>query len=333
MATLPMQLLAGGVVLFILIWPRITRVVPGSLVALLVSSAFALALGMPVTLLGPLPSGLPSPSLPLDAVTLATLPSLIKSGLVIALLGSIESLMAALVVDEMTGTRHRSDKELFGQGLANVIAPIFGGLAGTGAIVRSAVNVRAGGRTPLASVLHSLLIAAVVLWLGGLAAYIPVPTLWGILIATSIGLVEWESIRERVRAPRGDSAVMLTTTFVTVAEDLTSGVAAGLALSFVLFTLRMSALPVHRKEQDGAVMLMLEGPLFFGVARRFLEQVESVPIGVSQVWDLTHVTSVDATGAAVLKQAREAVEHQGAAVSIIGLQAGPRQVLTRMEVI
>lgn len=333
MATLPMQVAAAGVVGLILIWPRITRAIPGSLVALPLSAVVVLLVGAPVRLLGALPSSLPTPSVPIGAFTLEAMPTLVQSGLLIALLGTIETLLSAVVLDDMTGTKHDSDKELFGQGLANLIAPLFGGLAGAGAIVRSAVNVRAGGRTPLAAVINSLFLAAVLLWLGPFIAYVPIPALWGVLIATSIGLVDWSSIRALTRTPISESLVMMTTTVLAVVQDLATGVAVGLALSFVFFTFHMSRIPVLRREEEGKVVLTLVGPLFFGVAKKFMEEVEAIPFGKPQVWDLSYVTSVDVTGATVIKQALAIAERQGSTVSIVGLQEEPKQLLTRMEVI
>lgn len=337
MFSLPEQVLAAAVVLWILLWPRVNRhlpwPVPGSLVALAAATAATIWLNLPVKLLGPLPTGLPAPSFPLAGITLASAPVIVKAGLVIALLGTIESLLAALVVDEMTGTRHHSDREIFGQGLANAIAPCFGGLAGTGAIVRSAVNVRSGGRTPLAAVIHSLLILAVALGLGRYTAVIPVPALWGILIATSFGMVEWHSLGEIARAPKSDSAAMLVTTLLTVVEDLTVGVAAGLLLSFILFTIRMAGLPVRRINYGKAIALTVDGPMFFGVARAFMDAVESVPPGTPQIWDFSQVPMIDATGAAMLRKTKEEAERRGSQVTLVGLQARPRAVLERMGIL
>ncbi len=325
--------LAAGVVLLIVIWPRIARSVPGSLIALLGGTAVTLLWHLPVKLLGPMPSGLPTLQFPLAGLELAAIPALLQAGVIIALLGTIESLLAAIVVDDLTGTRHRSDREIFGQGLANLIAPLFGGLAGTGAIVRSAVNVRAGGRTPLAALVHSALILAITLGLGRYAALIPVPVLWGILIATAFGMVEWESLRDLVRAPKADSAVMIVTTVLTVVEDLTVGVAAGLLLSFVLFTIGMSRAAVEREERNGAVVLRIDGPLFFGVAKRFQEAVENAPHGMPQVWDMSRVSRIDATGAAILRKARQEAEQRGTPVILTGLQEHPRAVLERLRVL
>lgn len=327
------MILAVGVVALIVIWPRITQVVPGSLVALLGGTAIVLLWHIPATLLGPLPSGLPAPHFPLAGVEMASIPTVIKAGLIIALLGTIESLLAAMVVDEMTSTRHHSDREIFGQGLANLVATVFGGLAGTGAIVRSAVNVRAGGRTPLAALIHSALILGITLGLGTYAALIPVPVLWGILIATAFSMVEWESVRDLFRAPESDSAVMIVTTVLTVVEDLTVGVLAGLLLSFVLFTVRMSQAIVTQEHRQGAVVLRIDGPFFFGVAQRFLEAVESTPTRVPQVWDMSRVSTMDATGAAILRKAHREAERQGKTVILAGMQQQPRDVLNRLEVL
>lgn len=327
------MMLTAAVVAVILIWPRITQSVPGSLVALAGAVTAALYWNLPVKLLGTMPSGLPRPQFPLAGLDWTALPLVIKAGLIIALLGTIESLLTAIVVDEMTGTRHRSDREIFGQGLANLIAPVFGGLAGTGAIVRSAVNVRAGGRTPLAALIHSAMILGITLGLGKYAALIPVPALWGILIATAYGMVEWESIRNLFRSPKSDSAVMVVTTLLTVAEDLTVGVAAGLLLSLILFTIRMSRTPVECEDQCGTLVLRVEGPLFFGVAKRFLDTVEAAPAGVPQLWDFSRVPTLDATGAAVLQKARQEAARHGISVSMIGLRSQPLRVLEQLEMI
>lgn len=318
-----------GVFGLMLIWPRITRKVPGSLVAVVLAT-LAVTLGkLDVPQIGELPKGLPALHLP--AFALAELPSILKAAVMLALLGVIESLLAAVVVDELAGTRHKPDQEIVGQGIANVVAPLFGGLAGTGAIVRSAVNVRAGGRTPLAALLHSLLILAFTLGLRPVAAVIPLPALWGVLLATAFGMFEWGSLRDLVRAPYSDSIVMVVTCFLTVYEDLVIGVAVGLVASMVLFTSRMTRLPVAREIHGQAVLLRLEGPLFFGLTHQFISAVESVPVEQPQVWDLSRVPSVDATGADMLKKAWRKAQSEGRTVYLAGLQPACQQVLERLE--
>lgn len=316
------------------IWPRITKAVPGSLVALLGTTVVAaLFLSGRVDIIGEIPSGLPRPQFGFFLSQWQNTLLVLKPAVMLALLGAIESLLAAVVVDELAGTRHRSDREIFGQGLANTIAALFGGIVGTGAIVRSAVNVRAGGRTPLSGVLHGIIILLVTVALGKYAAIIPMATLAGILMMTAIGMVDWDSVKDLKRAPLTDSAVMLTTAGLTVFMDLVTAVSVGVVLSMALFTGRMSQAPVAVRRQGNLHIVSLNGPLFFGMAKRFLDEVEAVgPSGIL-AWDLSHVTSVDATGAVVMRKAYRKATEQGSRVYVIGLQEPVRKVLERLDFI
>jgi SulP family sulfate permease len=326
--------LAGAVMAIMFIWPRITKAVPGSLVALIATTVFA-ALFLPgrVQVIGAIPSGLPRPQLGFLMSQWPHVLEVIQPAVMLALLGAIESLLSAVVVDELAGTRHNPDREIFGQGLANTVAALFGGIAGTGAIVRSAVNVRAGGRTPLSGVIHGLLILLVTVALGKYAAMIPMATLAGILMMTAIGMVDWESVKDLRRAPLSDSAVMLTTAGLTVFKDLVTATAVGVVLAMVMFAGRMAQMPVTVRRQGSLTVVSLVGPLFFGTAKRFLDEVETAGRAATLAWDLSQVTTVDATGAVVLRKAYRKAAEQGSRIFVVGLQEPVRQVLDRAGVL
>jgi sulfate permease, SulP family len=325
--------IAVSVMALMFIWPRITKAVPGSLVSLILTTMLAaLFLQGQVSIIGEIPTGLPRPQLGFLAEWQNVL-RVLKPAIMLALLGAIESLLSAVVVDELAGTRHHSDRELFGQGLGNAVAALFGGIAGTGAIVRSAVNVRSGGRSPLSGVLHGLIILLITVALGRYAAVIPMATLAGILMMTAIGMVDWESVKDLKRAPLSDSAVMLTTAGLTVFTDLVTAVSIGVVMAMAMFTGKMSQAPVSVRRSGKLTLVTLNGPLFFGMAKRFLDEVEAASPDAILVWDLSQVTSVDATGAVVLRKAYRRASDQGCQVYVVGLQQSVRQVLEKFEVV
>lgn len=326
--------IAAGIMGIMFIWPRITKAIPGSLVGLILTTVIAaLFLSGQVEVIGEIPKGLPGLKLDVLAGQWRHTLDVLKPAIMLALLGVIESLLSAVVVDEMAGTRHKSDREILGQGIGNTVAAMFGGIAGTGAIVRSAVNVRAGGRTPVSGIIHGIIILLVTVALGRYAAVIPMATLAGILMMTAIGMVDWESIKDLRRAPLADSAVMLTTAALTVFTDLVTAVAVGVALSMALFTTKMSTAPVTTRREGHLHIVSLHGPLFFGMAKRFLDEVEAADATTTLVWDLRQVTSVDSTGAVILRKAyRKAVE-QNMPIFIVGLQEPVFKVLEKFEVL
>lgn len=330
----PAIAIAAAVLAIMFVWPKITKAVPGSLVALIVTTVVAvLFMQGSLDIIGEIPTSLPRPQFGFFVSQWQNTLHVLKPAIMLALLGAIESLLSAVVVDELAGTRHNSNKELFGQGLGNAVATLFGGIAGTGAIVRSAVNVRAGGRTPLSGAFHGVLILLVTVALGKYAANIPMATLAGILMMTAIGMVEWESIKDLKRAPLADSAVMLATAGLTVFTDLVTAVAVGLVLSMALFTSKMSQAPLTARREGNLLHLSLSGPLFFGLAKRFLDEVEAAAPGSIILWDLRQVTSVDATGAVVMRKAYRKATELGSRVYIVGMQEAVHNVLEKFEVL
>lgn len=231
---------------------RLAPRLPGSLLVIAAASAAAASLSLPVDTIqsrfGPLPSGLPMPALP--NVSIARISELLPSAFVIAFLAGVESLLSAIVADRMIGGRHRSNAELLAQGAANIASPLFGGLPATGAIARTATNVRAGGRTPVAGIVHALAIMVITMALGTLAGFLALPALAALLIVTAWIMSEPGRWPERMRLPRPDRALLFATMILTVATDLTIAIAVGTAAGLALRLSRRGAEPAEWTPTD-----------------------------------------------------------------------------------
>lgn len=307
-------------VIVIAVWPRIPKVgvVPGPLVALVGATVFV-AVARPAsvetigTMFGGVPRGLPSLTLP--HLDLAVVVELIRPAFSIALLGAIESLLSATVADGMTGTKHDADQELIGQGIANMASPLFGGIAATGAIARTATSVRHGGRSPLAAIIHAGVLILVLLVLAPLASYVPMAALAGILFVVAFNMSDAARVFRTVNhAPRTDVAIMLITLVLTVAFDIVVAVEVGVAIALVVFLRKMSAAVEVRSVGEGAeatvdapegvLVYAIEGPFFFGAIEQFehaLATTHTEPQTV--VIDLARVPFVDMTGLIALRDA------------------------------
>ncbi|MEO7963671.1 MAG: SulP family inorganic anion transporter, partial [Gemmatimonadaceae bacterium] len=228
--------------LIIVGWPRINRRIPSPFVALIVTTALAHYLKLPVETVGSrfgeLKAALPRPVIP--HLTFAQITHLVSPAFSIALLGAIESLLSAVVADGMIGTRHRSNMELVAQGIANIVSPLFGGIPATGAIARTATNVKNGGRTPIAGITHAVVLLLITLFFGRLAGFIPMSTLAAILVIVAYHMSEWRTFVDELRAPKADVAVLLATFSLTVIVDLTVAIEVGMVLAAFLFMHRMS---------------------------------------------------------------------------------------------
>ncbi|NOZ11424.1 MAG: SulP family inorganic anion transporter [Gammaproteobacteria bacterium] len=298
---------------------RINQIIPSPLVALLAGTG-TLLLFIPegeVSLLGEVPTGLPGLHLPILNLDWSLLTDMVKSALVLAMLGTIDSLLTSLVADNITRTHHKSDRELIGQGIGNTVAGLFGGLPGAGATMRTVVNVHAGGRTPLSGALHALILLAVVLGAGGLAQYIPHAVLAGILIKVGTDIIDWDYLKRLRNAPKAGVAIMFVVFFVTVFVDLISAVAIGMVMASFLFLQRMTDLQVksitainhpHEEapltdheatilgETKGQILLYhMEGPLSFGAAKGMVKRWAEFNDYQALVMDLTDVPALDFT--------------------------------------
>lgn len=340
--------IAGGVAAVMLTGARLRPTVPFSIVAVVVATVVAVAFGLKgATPIGDMPSGLPAPSL--GFVDLSALNSLVAPAVAVAALAALESLLSATVADGMTvGERHDPDRELFGQGVANLAAPLFGGVPATAAIARTAVNVRTGASSRLAALAHAAVLAVIVFAAAPLVSHIPLAALAGVLLATAIRMVEVGSLRAMAKATRGDAVVLILTAVATVALDLVYAVIIGLvvagalALRAVAMQARMHEEPVARHLPDvpGAhsaeehellaehiVAYRIDGPLFFAAAHRFLLELSEVADVRVVILRMSRVTTLDATGALVLKDAVEKLNHRGIAVLTSGIRPGQRQAL------
>jgi len=333
--------LALGTAAVVLLGGRLLPRVPVSILA--VAGAGALVAFTPLTAapVGDIPAGLPAPSL--DFLDPAAVGPLLTSAVAVAALAALESLLSASVADGMTGgPRHHPDRELFGQGLANIVTPLFGGVPATAAIARTAVNVRSGASSRLAALTHALVLAAVVYAAAPLVGAIPMAALAGVLLATAVRMVDAAAVRSIMRTTRGDAAVLVCTTLVTLAFDLVLAVLVGLVLSGALAlravagNARLDRLHVDGPEEGpavrvvhppGAAVFRLDGPLFFAGAHRLLVRLHEVRDVPSAVLDMSRVTAVDATGALLLKEAVDELELRGVAVHLSGVRPGHHRPL------
>ncbi|CAM3198588.1 SulP family inorganic anion transporter [Rhodothermus bifroesti] len=340
-------------VMIVVYWPRLTHRVPGSLIALLVTTALVHLGNLPVETIGSrfgaVPNTLPKPVFP--AISWEALPELFSPALTIALLAGIESLLSAVVADGMTGRRHRSNMELIAQGIANVFSPIFGGIPATGAIARTATNVKNGGRTPIAGMIHALVLLLIMLFFGKWAALVPMATLAGILLVVAYNMSEWHLFVKLFRGPKSDVLVLLATFLLTVLVDLTVAIQVGVVLAALLFMRRMAevtqmsyvtrSLLEEEEEEDpnplrtrfipeGVEVFEVNGPFFFGAADKFkdaLRQVEKPPRVL--ILRLRKVLSLDATGLMALEDLLDRTRREGTVLILSGVHAQPLVVMQR----
>ena len=332
-------------------WSRVTARVPGPLVALLLTTVIVRVFELPVDTIGSrfgeVPTGLPKPSLP--HFDFSQLGALFSPALSIALLGAIESLLSAMVADGMIGGRHRANAELMGQGIANLVVPFFGGIPATGAIARTATNVKNGGRSPIAGIVHALTLLLILMVAGKWAAYIPLATLAGILLVVAYNMSEWRVFRQLLRSPRGDVLVLLSTFVLTVVVDLNVAIQVGMVLSSVLLMLRMAEVTQVRAVRDAldyetapgdpatpvelppeVAVFEINGTFCFGAARSFTETLQADrrrPRVV--ILRMRHVMAIDATGLHALEDVRNRLRQQGAELLLSGVHAQPLAAMTR----
>ncbi|PZT73382.1 sodium-independent anion transporter [Streptomyces sp. AC1-42W] len=337
--------LALGVAAVMLIGARLRPAVPFSILAVIAATSAAQLFDLDdAAPIGALPSGLPAPSLAF--LDLSTLGSLLAPAIAVAALAALESLLSATVADGMTvGQQHDPDKELFGQGIANLAAPLFGGVPATAAIARTAVNVRTGAGSRLAALTHAAVLAVIVFAAAPLVSKIPLAALAGVLLATAIRMVEVGALRAMARATRSDAAVLILTALATLALDLVYAVIIGLAVAGAL-ALRAVAgqarmdrvdfradLPAGHSDEEHALLAehivayRIDGPLFFAGAHRFLLELSEVSGVRVVILRMSRVSTMDATGALVLKDAVQKLNRRGIAVLVSGVRPGQRRAL------
>jgi SulP family sulfate permease len=323
-------------------WPRVTSRIPGPLVAIGAATAAVQIFHLPVETIGSrfggVSSGFPAPRLP--HVEWASFSLLVSPAISIALLAGIESLLSAVVADGMTGRRHRSNAELIAQGVANIASPLFGGIPATGAIARTATNIKNGGRTPVAGVIHAATLLVILLAAGRWAGLVPMAALAGILFVVAFNMSEWHMFVRLFRGPRSDVLVLLVTFLLTVFLDLIVAIQVGVVLAALLFMRRMADVSHVRvvtdqlSEEDtggagpelppGVVVYEIRGSFFFGSAQKFSEVIGHVDrrprVAILHMRD---VFAMDATGIRALEETASRFRRVGTVLLLAGVHAQP----------
>ena len=341
----PAVLLGAATLGLIIAIRKLAPRAPAQLIAIAAATASAALLHLPVQTVGDrfpaMPSGLPMPHLPHFSLGLAR--EMMPSAFVIAFLAGIEALLSATVADGMTGRRHRSGQELVGMGIANIFSA-FGGLPATGAIARTATNIRAGAKSPIAGMLHSVFLLVFVLAAGNWLALVPMTALAAVLLMVAWGMSEFDRFVALVRTDAGERGILLLTFLLTVFVDLTVAIGVGVTLAALLFMMRMSEtaglVPLDPEEDpelraslpEGVEVLRFTGPIFFGVASEMLEALRRAgqrPRAI--ILRMEQVPYIDATGANALATFTRQARHAGTETWLVGLQEQPREFLGRFE--
>jgi SulP family sulfate permease len=348
----PTTAVAVGVVVLIVLWNRWIPRVPGYIAAMLAGTVVVAGLGLPLetigTRFGGIPSGLPHVQFPHFRPDLML--RLLSPTLTVAMLGAIESLMSAVVADRMTGTRHNSNVELVAQGIANVVSPLVGGLPATGAIARTATNVRSGAKTPVAGIVHSLTLLAVLLFAAPLAAMVPMAVLAGTLMVVSYKMGEWHEIPELWKQGWTDRLVWLATFVLTVIADLTVAVEVGMILAALLFIRRVAATTtvshvtrdyVERGRahilQDKLIpedvsILRIHGPFLFGATDKLTNLLAHVSdLSPIVILRLRNMTAIDATGLRAIQDFADALRASGRTLVLCGAPPQPTKMMAKAE--
>lgn len=348
------MIIASSTIAIIYLFPKITKAIPSTLVALISMTIVTTFIGLEVPVIGTIPSSLPELKIgAIASIHTSDITLIIELALTLALLGAIDSLLTSVIADNITKTKHHSNRELVGQGIGNIMASCIGGLPGAGATMRTLVNVNAGGQTPLSGVIHGVLLLAILLGLGNYAQVIPIPVLAGILITVGVGIIDYKGFRHIKSVPRTDAVVMLIVLGMTMFVDLIQAVAVGLILSSILFMKQMSdqlgsevkILPIKEncrqwwKENipdsiaDKIYVKHFPGPIFFGFAPALQTMAESLPDIRVVIFRMMDVPNIDQTGLYALEEVVLSLEKRNIAVVITGLQKQPYRMLQRINMV
>jgi len=348
------MIIASSTIAIIYLFPKITKAIPSTLVALISMTIVTTFIGLEVPVIGTIPSSLPELKIgAIASIHTSDITLIIELALTLALLGAIDSLLTSVIADNITKTKHHSNRELVGQGIGNIMASCIGGLPGAGATMRTLVNINAGGQTPLSGVIHGVLLLATLLGLGNYAQEIPIPVLAGILITVGVGIIDYKGFRHIKSVPRTDALVMLIVLGMTMFVDLIQAVAVGLILSSILFMKQMSdqlgsevkILPIKEncrqwwKENipdsiaDKIYVKHFPGPIFFGFAPALQAMAESLPDIRVVIFRMMDVPNIDQTGLYALEEVVLSLEKRNIAVVITGLQKQPYRMLQRINMV
>jgi SulP family sulfate permease len=350
-------------VALIALTPKFSKKIPGSLLAIIVMTIVSCLLSEfagvnTIKTIGDIgegmPDGLPAftaPSLPAGTTFFEMLKELAPVAFTIAILGAIESLLSAMVADGVIGDRHNSNTELIGQGIANVVVPFFGGIPATGAIARTMANINNGGRTPVAGIVHTLVLLVVLLFLGNVVELIPMPCLAGVLVMVSYNMSGWRTIKSMCKSSMSGTSVLFVTLLLTVFFDLTLAIEVGLVMAIVLFMRRAmgsahisvvrNEMGVHNDGENDEVLTIpsgtevfeIEGPFFFGIANKFDELTRNTDAMPIRVIRMRKVTFIDATGLHNLEIFIEASQREGRTVILSGVHDNVEKALHKAGIV
>jgi SulP family sulfate permease len=348
----PTLLVAAGSLAIILFFPYVTKRVPGSIVALLLGTCTVAVLHLNIATIGSkfggIPTGLPTFAWPHFHTNIMAL--LLPSAMTVALLAAVESLLSAVVADGMTGDKHNSNVELIAQGIANVVSPLFGGIPATGAIARTATNIRSGGKTPFAGIIHALTLLFILLVAAPLARFIPLATLSAVLFVVAYNMGEWREIGVILRLSKADKAVWFVTFALTVFADLTVAVEVGIVLAALLYIHRVSQTTSVSKVtseyiengrahilQDkqvptNATILRIHGPFLFGTTDKLAEETVDLPsFGQVVILRIRNMTAIDATGLFALEKFADRLKASGRTLLLCGARDQPARLFEQSE--
>ena len=349
--------LALATIAIIYLFPRINKAVPSPLVALIASTFASTLMNLDVSIINDIPKGLPE--LKIAALTSHNwldFSVILLPAITLAALGTIDSLLTSVVADNMTKTRHDSNKELIGQGLGNIGAALIGGIPGAGATMRTVVNIKSGGTTKLSGVIHGISLLLVLLGAGTYARLIPLPVLAGILITVGFGIIDYKGLKHLLRVPRADAVILIVVLTLTVFVDLLQAVAVGMVLASILFMKKMSDVAegkaaigsiadFHREEawsdellipeelQDKIYIKHFDGPIFFGFASKFQEMTRAMPDVNIVIMRMRRVPYIDQSGIYAIEDAVMELQGKGVTVLMTGMQEQPKDMLLNVDLI
>lgn len=339
----------------IFLWPKITKKIPGSLIVILLASIVNIILERTLgwhtetigSRYGSIPASLPLPSMP--EISPSVITRLFPTAVSIAMLAAIESLLSASVADGMTGTKHDSNTELIAQGIANILSPIFGGIPATGAVARTATNIKNGGKTPVAGIIHSVTLLLIMLALGKFVLYIPMAAISAVLVSVAWNMAGFGSIRALMKGQKSDIFVLATTFLLTVFIDLTVAIGAGLGFAAFFFIKKMidlsevqtsretliGGIKGDRQEEalkipEGVLVYEIEGPLFFGTVGKFEIALEKANVNCKVlILRMRNTLYLDAGGIRAIEQCKNACERKGITIILSGIHTQPYLLLEK----
>jgi len=350
-------LLAAGTVLIIYIFPRLTKIVPGTLVALVIITMISYLFTLDTPLIGEMPAGLPSLKIfSLAHLNISDLGLVFLPAITLAGLGSIDTLLTSVVADNITRTKHKSNKELIGQGIGNMASSLFGGIPGAGATMRTVVNVKSGGKTRLSGIIHAVLLMLIVLGLGRYVAYIPLAALAGILITVGIGILDTRGLRNIFNISRSDAIILIIVLMLTVFVDLLQAVGIGMVIASLIFMRKASDMveantsltKVERYDRevawedeanlplnkDHVYIKRFDGPIFFGMAAKVLDRINKIPDDAEVIiFRMKKVPFIDMSGLYALEEVIKEMQKAGIIVVLTMTQPQPMSLLRKTKFI